>query len=398
MSIRLKSIRYAKYLFLGGIVAPTLLSLPRAFSAPTAAVMATKASSSMLLDITNAGSRLVAVGERGHVLSSDDRGRTWTQRPVPMNQMLTAVHFVSEKEGWAVGHDGHVVGSTDGGETWQLLRDGIIAQGLLNEQAVKDSKAELQRLQSLIANGAIEDAHQSSEFAGMSLDEQVDEVSWQYGNAQKILHGSVVPVPLMDVWFSNSKHGYASGAFGGFFVTRDGGKTWEDARKQLPNPDNYHLNTLVGANDGSVYVGGEAGFLVYSLDAGKTWKKADLGYGGTIFSLMANHDGSVIIAAGLRGNTFVSYDRASTWTRLNPGVDFSLAGGAIYGGGNIVLVGSGGTVAISDNKGQTFMQETLMSRASISGVVALNNGDFVMVGQGGVHHFLSDKTNATVNK
>ena len=40
------------------------------------------ASTSLLLDVTRAGERLVAVGERGHIVISDDRGKTWTQAEV----------------------------------------------------------------------------------------------------------------------------------------------------------------------------------------------------------------------------------------------------------------------------------------------------------------------------
>ena len=38
-----------------------------------------KASKSLLLDITGSGSRLVAVGEHGHILFSDDAGANWEQ-------------------------------------------------------------------------------------------------------------------------------------------------------------------------------------------------------------------------------------------------------------------------------------------------------------------------------
>ena len=68
-----------------------------------------KASQSLLLDATHAGKRLVVVGDRGHILFSDDQGRTWTQARVPTRQLLTAVFFLDDKRGWAVGHDALVV-------------------------------------------------------------------------------------------------------------------------------------------------------------------------------------------------------------------------------------------------------------------------------------------------
>ena len=91
-----------------------------------------RATESLLLDIDRAGSRLVVVGERGHILYSDDTGDTWQQAKVPTRQMLTAVHFPSPKLGWAVGHDGLVLATVDGGEHWVLQRDGLTDQNVIN--------------------------------------------------------------------------------------------------------------------------------------------------------------------------------------------------------------------------------------------------------------------------
>src|SRR6187551_1324135 len=77
------------------------------------------ASSSLLLDLAVAGTRIVAVGERGHVMLSDDQGATWRQaKSVPTRTMLTAVYFADDEYGWAVGHDETILNTMDGGETW----------------------------------------------------------------------------------------------------------------------------------------------------------------------------------------------------------------------------------------------------------------------------------------
>ena len=65
-----------------------------------------------------AGSRLVVVGERGHVLLSDDNGASWAQASVPVRVLLTAVHMRGERTGWAVGHDATILRTRDDGETW----------------------------------------------------------------------------------------------------------------------------------------------------------------------------------------------------------------------------------------------------------------------------------------
>ena len=64
---------------------------------------------SPLLDLARAGSRLVAVGQRGHILYSDDEGGRWQQARVPVSSDLNAVTFPTPEQGWAVGGDGVVL-------------------------------------------------------------------------------------------------------------------------------------------------------------------------------------------------------------------------------------------------------------------------------------------------
>ncbi|MBI5441414.1 MAG: glycosyl hydrolase, partial [Deltaproteobacteria bacterium] len=73
------------------------------------AVRSDRAASSMLLGVARAGARLVAVGEWGHILTSDDNGVTWAQASVPTSVTLTAADFPTPAKGWAVGHDGVVL-------------------------------------------------------------------------------------------------------------------------------------------------------------------------------------------------------------------------------------------------------------------------------------------------
>ena len=49
-------------------------------------IISPKAQQGLLLDVVLAGNRLVAVGDRGHILFSDDNGVSWTQAKVPSRQ------------------------------------------------------------------------------------------------------------------------------------------------------------------------------------------------------------------------------------------------------------------------------------------------------------------------
>ena len=73
---------------------------------------------SLLLDIAVNPDRIIAVGERGHVLLSSDQGRNWTQVLVPTQSMLNAVTVVGDRHSWIVGHDSVILHSADNGETW----------------------------------------------------------------------------------------------------------------------------------------------------------------------------------------------------------------------------------------------------------------------------------------
>ncbi len=409
MRVSFKSIAQVKPLLVCSMIL-AVISIPTFAAEPVESSIKPKASKSLLLDMDRHGSKIVAVGERGHVLVSSNNGESWTQSRVPTAQMLTAVDFINERLGWAVGHDGHIIHTEDGGATWVLQRDGLKAQSELNVASLHQAKEELKALKIKIAIGpsrvevgegvtplqevpVTEVDEYGYEVTPMTQEEQLEEAKWEVENAQARLDGVVVAPPLMDVWFSDENNGWAVGAFGSLVRTTDGGKTWKDQSKNIGNEDKYHLNAVTGVVNGTVIIGGEAGFAVYSQDNGVTWTKADLGYDGSIFGLTVAQDGSMIVATGLRGNTFRSLDLGVTWETIYPGIDYSLSNGSIYGDGDLVLVGTGGSISISHDKGSSFKQYTLPARASLSNVVVLDSNKFLLVGQGGIHHFEVDEKN-----
>lgn len=84
------------------------------------AMIAPRAPHSILLSVAHAGAGLVAVGERGHILTSGN-GRDWKQVPSPADVMLNRVRFRDDKIGFAVGHDATILATHDGGSTWALV-------------------------------------------------------------------------------------------------------------------------------------------------------------------------------------------------------------------------------------------------------------------------------------
>lgn len=86
---------------------------------PVAALTAPVGARTRLLSLAEAGPRLVAVGQQGLIMVSDD-GREWRQVSSPVAQMLTRVRFADERNGWAVGYDAAILKTGDGGQTWAV--------------------------------------------------------------------------------------------------------------------------------------------------------------------------------------------------------------------------------------------------------------------------------------
>ncbi|MBA1205341.1 glycosyl hydrolase [Pseudomonas capeferrum] len=84
--------------------------------------------------LLSTGERLIAVGERGTILSSRDSGRSWEASQVGAGRdaTLTGVLALSPQVLVAVGHDGWILRSADGGTSWREMRhDARLGEPLL---------------------------------------------------------------------------------------------------------------------------------------------------------------------------------------------------------------------------------------------------------------------------
>jgi photosystem II stability/assembly factor-like uncharacterized protein len=357
-------------------LAASLLLLPAGWVGATNieySMIMGKAASSLLLDIATAGDRLVAVGERGHILYSDDGGLQWTQVQVPTTAMLTRVFFVDDELGWAVGHDGNVMHSRDGGITWELQRDGVADQVSINEERagraltrVKDLRAELEL---------------ADEELAVELSEALDEAQWALDNAREVLDAPVYAPPLMDVWFATAEQGWAAGAYGVLLHTSNGGRNWADWSHKLDNPEELHLNGVAGDAQGNLFLASEWGAVFVSGNAGESWRQSETGYDGSFFGVVVNPATGSVFAYGLLGTIYRSADAGETWEESTSEVSASLFGAATNSGA-VVFVGQGGTATVSHDDGETFAPLIQPRRNGLYGVTPYGE-KFVATGEGG---------------
>ena len=288
---------------------------------PAAAQRVPYAGQATMLAAVHAGTRIVAVGDHGVVLLSDDAGRTFRQaQAVPTDFTLTSVSFVDGNSGWAVGHAGMVLHTADGGEHW----------------AVQHSDLQHDR-------------------------------------------------PLFAVHFFDAQHGVAVGLWSLVLTTQDGGSTWQTVTMPVPQgakKADLNLMGLFADGKGRVFATAERGMLLRSDDRGANWTYLSTGYKGSFWSGLALPDGT-LLAAGLRGSMYRSADDGNSWTRIETQSKSSITA-FTQAGIDVTAVGLDGLVLRSSDGGESFKATVRDDRVSLTAVVLGDGHKFVLFSRQGV--------------
>jgi photosystem II stability/assembly factor-like uncharacterized protein len=329
------------------------------------------ASSSLLVDIEAAGDRLVAVGTRGHIVYSDDKGASWQQAAVPVSVLLTSVDFATDQKGWAVGHGGVILHSNDGGMTWQKQFDGDLANKSIIEQS-QDYVEQLEQALEQASEGELEDLEYELEEAEYSLEDALADA--EVGASK----------PFLDVMFVDAKKGFAVGAYGFLFATEDGGRSWTNQGGRLDNLDRFHLNTISQIPGGTILIVGEAGVIFRSSDLGESWEVLDSPYEGSFFGIQGLVEKGHALIYGLRGNLFRTTNSGSSWDEVESNTESSLMGSSFDGNRKVSIAGNSGVIALSEDGGETFTINIRESRLGNTALTYVKRQQMVLVGEYGV--------------
>jgi photosystem II stability/assembly factor-like uncharacterized protein len=320
----------------------------------TPAVKSPLAAHALLNGLARAGQRIVAVGQRGHVVLSDDDGKSWQQADVPVSSDLVAVSFPAASVGWAVGHDGVILRSTDAGATWVRQLEGKATGATMvdyyTRAASAASAADAKR-----ADAMVEEAKR---FAAQGAEN-----------------------PLLDVWFENETSGFAVGAFGLILRTDDGGKSWQPWLHAVDNPKALHLYS-VRAVGPDVYISGEQGLLLKLDRAAQRFRAVELPYQGTLFGVVGNS--RVALVYGLRGTVLRSVDGGRQWQPVATGLQVGLTASTIDADGRIIIVSQAGHLLISRDDGATFEAIKVDRPLPAAAVTAPRRDTVVVAGPRGV--------------
>lgn len=297
-----------------------------------------KADKALMLDIVRVGDTLIAAGDRGYILRSEDHGRQWQQIGTPVSTALTDLHFVDDQYGWATGHGGVVLHTRDGGLNWKVQLDGHqINHMTLRFYQQRYDQAE----QQLAEHGDTLDASAREEAEIL-----LEELEFKLDDA-RISAEEGAGKPLLTVWFRNRSQGWVAGAYGMILKTDDGGQSWQPAMGQVPNPDGFHLNQMGQLEPGVLFMVGEAGTLYRSDNDGQQWQALPSPYEGSFFGFKWLQQHQTILAFGLRGHAYLSADRGNRWQKLAiPGQESIMS--ARVEGHQLILFGGSGSLWYGD--------------------------------------------------
>ncbi len=250
---------------------------------------------SLMLDI-DATQYAVMVGERGHILTSQD-GENFTQANVPTQSTLTATTIVGDKV-WAVGHDAAILYSADRGNTWQ----------------VQNFEPDLQR--------PFLDVHFFNESHGIAVG--------AYGLFYRTRNGG-------KDWQSE-RHASLLAPMDREYLESVREENEEFYQQEL-NSILPHINRVT-FDRGTLLLAGEAGLLAYSQDQGQSWERYEVDYTGSFFDIKPL-DASTVLAVGLRGNMFVMRDQQQ-WEFVNTCSTSTLNSTFVASDSRVVALGNNG--------------------------------------------------------
>ena len=184
------------------------------------------------------------------------------------------------------------------------------------------------------------------------------------------------------MWFEDTQHGIAVGAYGALIETIDGGQSWDDISDRLENEDGFHLNAIAHIEGSGLFVVGEMGGMFRSADMGETREKVESPYQGSFFGVVGGSEPGVVIAFGLRGHLFRSADFGDSWEgiELRNGNGHALESGSPMAACCAMAVSRWSAMAEPCSPamtGRSFKLVNRPDRRSLSGVTSDSQGNLI---------------------
>ncbi|GLR66959.1 hypothetical protein GCM10010909_16390 [Acidocella aquatica] len=310
--------------------------------------------SGVFLDaLDNAGDRIVAGGEHGVIIYSNNDGVSWTQASVPVDVTVTGFAFADGQHGWAVGNSGVILATSDGGKDWTIQLNGFQADQLMMQaaqQAVADNNPS-------VGTPMAVDRAQHLQERGAST-------------------------PFLCALALSPRDVIAFGAYRMTMRSDNGGATWQDASLDVGDSLSHNLYgaAVIG---GDIYVVGETGLVFRSSDSAKSFPQVAKAANATLFGVTGTAKGNVV-AYGVAGTLVRSIDRGQSWSQIAMPGTADLTDGILLSSGNLLITGADGGVYESADDGMTYQAANRHMPMAVFAVAQAADGRLVFAGSRGI--------------
>lgn len=330
--------------------------------------------------------------------SAADSG-PWKPVPLPAaaaRATLRSVFFLDDRHGWIVGDKGLCLATADGGATWEKRDTGSDAtlrcvrfKDALTGFACGDGDSRAPD-----ANGHVVMGRPLKRGTLLSTGDggKTWRQGWVPGNFE-VWCVEVGTAPRIQVGIGLDAH-----LDGDITRSEDGGATWTERRVFRSLADIRAVSPTRWVAVGSPVSVGFTGkitdpaFLaeecraLWSDDAGKTWNVSKGSDGGDVLRGLLVREGLPLVAVGDAGALLASDDAGRTWRPLEAPARVGLRGAAAGGEREkpavIVAVGDRGAVVLSGDAGRTWRASSIGADRPLHAVAACGSR-FIAVGAGG---------------
>ena len=306
------------------------------------------------------GKVLIAVGERGVILRSEDSGRQWSSPSAPgaASDLRTVIHHPPSGAWIAAGTHGTLLRSLDSGRTWTALKHELklTFEALFLEP---DSGA-------LLIGG-------EGGIVGRSTDAGV---SWQ-------LERIPMEEPVTPITGFHALPGQllATSALGRFLTSADRGATWE---LHSMGGNAYFTDAVFDPEHQVALMTSHIGDVFRRAAGDDSWERVELTFAGQKKFLSAiRYDARTqsLLVVGHHGSAASSTDGGRTWRPAHTGFATSMESLAQLGDGRYAGFGEGGFICASKDSGNHWRVIAPSLSLYLREVVALPKDD-VLVASG----------------
>ncbi len=310
--------------------------------------------------------KLMAIGENGVLLVSEDGGTQWQTIALPSQAALTGLISITAQKMIISCADGSILRSENNINEWELITGGSSAYptGLIYDPLHKTAIM-------LTADGEI----------------LISDDGGKLWAPVASIHEYLTDITLIDA----GKKLLASSANGTLLQSDNGGRTWS----KLPPVTSASIDGLLAITDTTIVAYGEGGLLIQSNDTGNNWTILKTPVNDFVHQLLKT-DANDWLAVGAKGLLLHSNNHGQDWHPIASAQqqsDYLLSIISDKKSGALVTAGPPGTILLSTDQGKTWRVRLSLGDATqgyFHQLLGDNQGTLVALAGPGTTHYSTD--------